>query len=238
MKVVKVVIRLFNYSSLSRARGSFESEVKIKDLTRNLNGQITTFTTLTTRITTQKRHQRQISQRPWRQDLGQMGGRNHRRARAGLWPAVALLAGAGRKAASIRSPTWLPKSAATRIRAASSLRPGTRPRLTRWRLPACHCLFQFYVAKAGSPVRSISARLTVSRRRSAGGQHRSGQPAQLPVGPQHPAPSRGKRTLFSTLVLVSPRKDCCAALSARSSVPRARSEAACALIGVGGHSRG
>ena len=42
-----------------------------------------------------RRHQRQISQRPRRADLGRMG-RRARRPRPGLRPAMALLAGAGR----------------------------------------------------------------------------------------------------------------------------------------------
>ena len=43
-----------------------------------------------------RRHQRQISQRPRRADLGRMGGRA-RRSRPGLRPAVALVAGARRR---------------------------------------------------------------------------------------------------------------------------------------------
>ena len=52
-----------------------------------------------------RRHQRQISRRAWRHDLGRVG-RRQRRSRPGLRPAMALMADAPTAARSIRSPMW------------------------------------------------------------------------------------------------------------------------------------
>ena len=90
-------------------------------------------------------------------DLGRMG-RRERRSRAGLRLAVAVLAGAGRRHDRPDRQSSSKASSTTRTRAATSSRPGTRPKSTTWRCrPATAC------SSSTSPTASSAASSTSAR---------------------------------------------------------------------------
>ncbi len=108
-----------------------------------------------------RRHQRQISQRPRRADLGRMG-RRARRSRPGLRPAMALLAGAGRPHHRPDRQCGGDDPAQSGFAPPDRHRLESRPTSTRWRCRRAIACSSSMSPTAGCPASSISARPTSS----------------------------------------------------------------------------